>query len=128
MNMDGEVWTALIFFIILLIILILLMLRKRVVVVASLTVATDKPQYTHADTVKITGEAKEDSTPKPDVQVGIKVIDPDGGETELPDETTDEEGKFASEWEIPDDAVPGAYKVEVSALGVSATTSFILNR
>jgi len=93
-------------------------------VVPTLTVATAKAKYLHGETVEISGALSEEGSPVAGQTIDVKIKYPDGTEVDLPDVTTDDEGKYANSWVVPSDAPPGTYTVTATGYGVSATTTF----
>jgi len=122
----AEFAVALALFIVYLILKIVLMLRKRVVV-PGITVTVDKAAYMQGENVGITGLLTEDGSPAPGETVSLKITDPAGSETILPEAITDIAGKFSSVWQVPQDASPGLYTVSATGLGITAHTTFTLS-
>jgi hypothetical protein len=123
----GEVAVALILIILLLLIIIWQLLRKHVAV-PSITVSLDKTSYLRGETVQISGVLKENDEPQPGQTVPLEAIDPSGAQTSLPEVVTDADGKFASTFAVPPDAVGGSWKIMAGpALGVTDTATFTLS-
>jgi hypothetical protein len=123
--MTDELFLGLLFLLIL-VILILLLLRKHVVA-PTLSVVVESKPYVHGDFIAISGILKEDGEPIKGTVIGLTVTDPSSTETPITGATTDDEGKYATSWQIPSDAAPGVWTVTATAMGVSATTTFTLN-
>lgn len=113
---------------VLLVLLVWWILRKLVVVpvVPVITVATDKTEYVKGETVQISGMLTSDGTPLPNETVGLAIEPPIGDVYSLPPVFTDAEGKFSASWQVPADAVAGAYVLTATSVGVSATATFTL--
>ena len=110
-----------------LLVLLVWWLLRKLVVVPTLTVATDKASYFRGETVGISGSLKSNGNPLPNQTVGLAVQPPTGDAYSLPSVTTDADGNFTSSWEIPADAVGGAYTLVATSVGVSNTTTFTLS-
>jgi len=123
-----ELVIALALLIIVLLLLIWLLLRK-LVQVAGITVATDKDTYVREETVHITGLLTMDGEPVPGqiVDLEIQPPDPEAEPIEL-SATTDENGKYATDWLIPSDAEGGMYTLTATCLGAKAIKTFTLNK
>jgi hypothetical protein len=103
------------------------MLKKIVVTVTVVAVKTDQSSYAHGATVQITGSVTTDGKPQASETVNLKITDPSGAETDLPDATTASDGTFAASWDVPPDAVPGTYTLEATAKGMTNTVTFTFN-
>lgn len=129
MSIELYLWMlTLVFWLIVMFLLILVLRRlpRKRIVVPNLTVKVDKASYLHGDTVQISGQLIEAGSPVTSETVSTKVTDPNGNATSLPDTQTDTNGAFSNSWVVPSDAASGTWTVEVTALGVTATTSFTL--
>lgn len=123
--MLGEIDVILALFILYLIIRIWWM-RKHVAV-PTITVSLDKASYLRGETVQISGVLKENDQPQAGQTVPLEAIDPNGGQTGLPDVVTDADGKFSSTFAVPPDAVGGSWKITAGpVLGVTDTATFTL--
>jgi len=123
----SEIATLLII-LILILLLILYERLKKIVVVPSVSVATDKANYPHGETVTITGVVQENGEPQEGATVAISVKDPSGAEQTALTTTTDADGKYTATYDLPSDAVGGTWTVTATALGTTATTTFTLSR
>lgn len=125
----GEVAVALALFILLLIIMIWRMLRKTVVTVPSITLALEKTQYDHGETVNVTGAVFSD-VDKPAVGETVALTLTDSAEAEFDVGTalTEEAGKYTASFTVPNDVAPGGVTVKAKdvALGIEATATFTL--
>jgi len=109
-----------------LLVLLIWWLIRKLVVVPALTVQTDKAEYMRGETVQISGSLMDGTTPLAGKQVALAIQPPTGDAYSLPSVTTGTDGKFASSWTVPADAVGGDYGLVAGAMGVSATTTFKL--
>lgn len=95
--------------------------------VPELTVATDKTSYRRAETVTISGTLQSNGSPISGEAVALAIQPPTGDAYSLPQATTDGDGNFSVNWDVPSDAVAGEYTVTATAMGISATTTFTLS-
>ena len=123
----SEIATLLIILILILLLILYERLRK-IVVVPSVSVATDKANYPHGETVTITGVVEENDEPQASADVDIFVKDPNGELVFEVKATTDADGKYTATYDLPSDAVGGTWTVTATALGTTATTTFTLSR
>lgn len=126
MFVGVECAVALLLLIIMLVLIILRSLRKTVVTVTVVSVEAEAASYDHGDTVNIKGAVTIDADPQPGVTVSLKVKDSADNEYNLPDVTTDEDGKFSAAWIIPFGVAPGVCRVSATARYITVTTTFTL--
>lgn len=107
-----------------LILIIVAWLIWKIVIVPTLTVATDKDGYDRSETVHISGNLSDATGPLSGRTVKPAIEPPTGDAYILPDLTTDADGNYSADWEVPDDAVAGTYTLAVAALGVLASKTF----
>lgn len=104
------------------------LLKNIVVSVTVVSVKVENASYDHGDTVNISGDVKVDDAPLPNTTVGLVIKDVKDAEYPLPDTTTDADGKFTAAWTIPPEVAPGVVTLTASASGMTATTTFTLQR
>lgn len=118
MMISWWVWAAV------LILFVIAWLIWKIVVVPTLTTDTDKDEYFRTETAHISGNLSTDVGPLEGVSVKLAIEPPAGDAYVLPDVTTDAEGNYSVDWEVPADAVNGVYTLAATAFGVSAVAAF----
>ena len=118
MMIPWWVWAAV------LILFVIAWLIWKIVVVPALTTDTDKDAYFRAETAHISGNLSTGAGPLEGIPVKLAIEPPVGDVYVLPDATTDVDGNYSADWEVPIDAVDGAYTLTAFALGVPATAAF----
>ncbi|MCG2826883.1 MAG: MG2 domain-containing protein, partial [Thermoplasmatales archaeon] len=91
-----------------------------------ITVVTDKAFYSPGETVNISGYVTYNGAGVPDIDVGIQVKDPDGGNVFTDSKISDSNGYYSTEYLLSGSAKLGQYTVYVagSRIGASNTTTF----
>ena len=104
------------------------LLKKFVVTVTVVSVNVEAASYKHGDTVNISGNVSVDEAAQANTSVSINIKDSAENSFDLPDATTDADGKFTASWVIPPEVAPGVITVTATALGMTATTTFTFNQ
>ena len=107
-----------------LILIVIAWLIWKIVIVPTLTIVTDKDGYDRTETTHISGNLSDATGPLQGRTVNLAIEPPTGDAYVLPDVTTDTEGNYAADWEVPDDAVAGTYTLTAATLGVLASKTF----
>lgn len=127
----SEAAVALALIIIILVLVIWILLGKTVVTVPSITLAVEKPQYDHGETVNVTGLVTSDTDkPAAGETVDLKLTDSASQEFDVGTTTTGPDGKYAASFAVPGSVAPGGVTISAidAKLGVEATTTFTFER
>ncbi len=96
------------------------------VVIPSVTVSTDKTDYSPGEAVTLSGAYT--GTDVSGKTVNIIISPPSGDDYVLTPATTDISGNYTTTWSVPASPVGGTYTVSVSCSGATAQTTFKISR